>query len=181
MPPPDLPAPTFNLPLSKRHPQHTVSILNYDPSKDYHGQATIEVQTGGSSRKPVNAGNVGGDNLSKVVAGTLDRTCGSQYDEYLVRTVAAEWTNKDTRRMLISIIIRVHLTTDDKGQENYWDIEIWGSPTQFSAHGNLKPCATRRYIDSLLDMYKEQAEQAEQHFPDWKGIFSRDTRVIIDG
>ncbi|KAJ4338171.1 hypothetical protein N0V87_004148 [Didymella glomerata] len=208
----------------------TVSDFGYDPSKNYHGQATIEVWTGGSSRQPVNA--------AKVVAGTLDRTCGSQWGKYCedhgwktfdtpylktppagivqdatyFRIIAAEWANDNVRRMLINIVgsilyaytmtplqtncyevpgqgrfynipqlIRVHLPSsspDAPGQENYWDVEFYGSPQQFSKHGNLKPCATRPYIDHLLDMYKEQAEQ---YFPDWQGKFSRDTRVIIDG
>jgi hypothetical protein len=60
----------------------TVSAFGYDPSKDYHGQATIEVWTGGSHRQPVNAGNVGGTDLYKKVATALDRTCYSKYGKY---------------------------------------------------------------------------------------------------
>lgn len=40
------------------------------------------------------------------------------------------------------------------------------------------PCHTRDAIDKELDGYKDLCEQ---QFPDWKGRFSRDTRVIIDG
>ncbi|KAJ4367889.1 hypothetical protein N0V86_009729 [Didymella sp. IMI 355093] len=215
----------------------TVSAFGYDPSKDYHGQATIEVWTGGSHRQPVNAGNVGGMDLYKVVATALDRTCYSKYGKYCdnhnwqifdtpylqtppagivqsvtyFRTVAAEWSNDKTREMLLNIVgrilnaytttplgincyevpgqgrfcnipqlIRVHLppSPNDPKQPNYWDVEFYGQPSRFSKHGNLKPCATRSYIDKELAMFKNLCEQ---QFPDWKGRFTYDTRVIING
>lgn len=60
----------------------TESAFGYDPSKDYHGKATIEVWTGGSTRQPVNAGNVGGMDLYNVVGRALFRTCNSPYGKY---------------------------------------------------------------------------------------------------
>ena len=56
-------------------------------------------------------------------------------------------------------------------------VEFYGSPAQFSKHGNLKPCGTRAAVDAELDKYRS----LEGEFPQWKGHFSRDTRVVIDG
>ncbi|KAJ4339862.1 hypothetical protein N0V95_007657 [Ascochyta clinopodiicola] len=53
----------------------TVKALGYDPSRDYHGWATVEVWTGGSSSAPVNFGDTRGSALSDKVFKLLDAAC----------------------------------------------------------------------------------------------------------
>ncbi|KAJ4359005.1 hypothetical protein N0V95_002540 [Ascochyta clinopodiicola] len=53
----------------------TITTLGYDPSYDYHGWATVEVWTGGSSRKPVNVGELTGSFLHNTVYNILDKAC----------------------------------------------------------------------------------------------------------
>ncbi|KAJ8110314.1 hypothetical protein OPT61_g6819 [Boeremia exigua] len=77
--------------------------------------------------------------------------------------------------------VRVHLPDSspaNPGHANNWFLELWGDPSQFSQHGNLKPCGTRAAVDAQLDRYRGDIEE---QFPSWRGHFRRDTRVIIDG
>ncbi|UPX10498.1 uncharacterized protein EKO05_0001156 [Ascochyta rabiei] len=53
----------------------TITALGYDPSYDYQGWASVEVWTGGSSRKPVNVGELTGSALYHTVYNILGKAC----------------------------------------------------------------------------------------------------------
>ncbi|KAH6644255.1 hypothetical protein C7974DRAFT_407949 [Boeremia exigua] len=77
--------------------------------------------------------------------------------------------------------VRVHLPNTSPyaaKRANNWFLELSGSPYKFSKHGNLKPCATRPYVDAELDHYRLDLER---EFTEWAGRFKRETRVIING
>ena len=65
---------------------------------------------------------------------------------------------------------------------NYWHLETWGANAdqrwQFTEIGELKPCATRYMVDKVMDKYQNDIVK---QFPDYKGKFTRDARVIING
>jgi hypothetical protein len=63
---------------------------------------------------------------------------------------------------------------------NKLHIETWhvkDSKPPFTK-GILHPCKTRQYVDEVMDSKQKQLEDL---FPQWKGKFHREAKVIIDG
>lgn len=61
---------------------------------------------------------------------------------------------------------------------NYWHIETRGIEEKFTKVGKLRPCHSRHEVDNVMDKY---AGDLVREYPKYKGKFSREARVIING